>query len=235
MWNNLAKRVREFLFGVPDPQPEVVPDYNLPEEWPFTGPKPSNELVHTLNNGFETVGDHIMYRSQETGRTAGVIYLGDDSWLTKELTYWIAGGTLNPGQKYGNIRATCGSQRCVRPDHLTPKYLPSKKQKDPAKKDKPKLEVNKVQGPPEYKPPAKPKLTGKTKTELLAGDRTICPSAKVFYDTLVEAQAVAAYFNNHFRDSGQQRLYGYDCDWCAGNHLTHHNPKKHNFKHKGSW
>lgn len=225
------------LFGVETtPEPVRAPDYNLPEEWIFEGAEPNNEVVHKLNTGLETVGDHILYRSQDTGRFAGSVTLGDTLWLAKQLTYWIAGGTLLEGHTFNSIRTTCGMQKCVRPDHIVVKYTPSKKAKAPSKSAQPKLEMNKVKGPPEVKLPVKKKLSVVPKDELLSGDRTKCVSAKVFYETEGDAKQVAAYFNTHYRESGERKLYGYKCDWCAGGHLTKQNPKTRPvYKHPGSW
>lgn len=239
MWGKLVQWLRDLLFGVvpePQPEPEKIPDYNLPEEWIFDGSKPENHVIHKLNTGLETVGDHILYRSQDTGRFAGSVTDGDTIWLAKQLTYWIAGGGLLEGHTYNTMRATCGMQKCVRPDHLAVKYVPSKKVKAPPKSQQPKINVNKVKGPPEVKLPTKRKLTGISKDELLSGDRTKCPSAKVHFPDKKEAEQVAAYYNNHYRESGERRLYGYKCDWCGGGHLTKQNPKTRPvYKHPGSW
>lgn len=235
MWTKLAAWLKDIFFGVlPEPAPEVIPEYSVPETWIFEGDKPSNDAIHTLYKGFETAGDHIMFRSPSSGRFAGSFQVDNRLWLTRELTYWIAEGSLLPGHQYLSIKSTCGVQRCIRPDHLKVKYAPSKKEKAP--KPLPKVKPNKVKGPPEYIPPTKPKLTGKSKDELLSGDRTKCISSKVFFPNLVEVQAVAAYYNQHYREMGERRLYGYDCDWCAGAHLTKQNPKtRPEYKHKGSW
>ena len=233
-FGNLPSKPQPFSPEFYEEEPSKVSTCKL-QDWIFDSEPPPEEVVQKLNDGLMSVGDHIMYRSQDTGRWAGAVNLEGKTWLARELTYWIADGKLAEGRKYSSIRAGCGEQKCIRPDHAQVRYDPSKKVKNP-KKAKPKLAVERVQGPPVYVPPPKPKLTGKSKTELLAGDRTKCPSAKVFYETLKEVQAVAAYYNTHFRQPGEHRLYGYDCDWCSGNHLTHQNPKTRKaYKHKGSW
>ena len=240
MWAKILEWLKAVFIGVVPVQPEEpIPEYKTPEVWPYDSPRPPNELIHKLNMGFETVGDHIMYRSQDTGRFAGQITWEDQMWLVKHLTYWLAGGTLLEGHKFETIRSTCGWQKCCRPDHLKPKYAPSKKvkAKPKPKQRKPKLDVNMVAGPPEYK--TKPKvvhLSSKTADDLLGGDRTKCVSAKVYFRDDAEAKEVAAEWNRRFRTPGGRKLYGYHCDWCGGGHLTKQNPEtRPKYKHKGSW
>jgi hypothetical protein len=234
MWNKILQWCRDLLFGVTPvvPEEEVVPEYVLPEEWPFDGPKPTNAVIHKLNKGLETTGDHIVYRSPETGGYAGVVKWEGQEWLTKVLTFWIAEGRLKEGHTFHTMRSTCDLQRCVHPDHLKPKYLASKDPNAPKPK-KATLNINRVAGPPEYKvDQQKAPVT----SEILEGDRTKCVSAKVYFETLDKVKEVARLYNDHLRPEGGRKLYGYACDWCSGNHLTKQNPKtRPQYKHKGSW
>lgn len=241
MWAKFLNWLKAVFIGTGPVQPpkEEIPDYKTPEVWPYPTPRPPNELIHKLNMGFETVGDHIMYRSPETGRFAGLIAWEDQTWLVKHLTYWLAGGTLLEGHKFETIRSTCDWQKCCRPDHLKPKYQASKKvaEKPKPKQRKPKLDGNMVAGPPEYK--TQPKVTrtvSKSEDELLGGDRTKCVSAKVYFRHEDGAKEVASEWNRRFRKPGGRKLYGYPCDWCGGGHLTKQNPEtRPKYKHKGSW
>lgn len=233
MWTRFTEWLKN-LFGVaPKPEPEVIPDYVVPEVWPFDGPRPTNEVIHLLNKGLETTGEHIVYRSPETGKYAGVVKHDGQEWLTKQLTYWIADGTLKEGHTFHTMRADCDLQKCVHPAHLRPKYLASKQSPPPPTAKKKPLNINRVAGPPEYK--VQPKSKAVTH-EILDGDRTKCISSKVFFETLERVEEVARLYNEHLRPEGGRKLYGYPCDWCAGNHLTKQNPKtRPKFKHKGSW
>lgn len=232
MWTRFTEWLKGIFGYAPKPEPEVVPDYVVPEEWPFDGPRPTNDVIHVLNKGLETTGDHIVYRSPETGRYAGVVKHDGQEWLVKQLTYWIADGKLAEGHTFSTMRAECDLQKCAHPAHLKPKYLPSKKSGAPKPK-KSTLNINRVAGPPEYKVhrPKKP-----VTSEILEGDRTRCVSAKVFFDTEAAAKEVARLYNEHLRPEGGRKLFGYNCDWCAGGHLTKQNPEtRPKYKHKGSW
>lgn len=240
MWNKLVSWLKDILFGVVlEPQPEPIPEYKTPELWPYDTPRPPNEVIHKLNMGLETINDHIMYRSQDTGRLAGQVQWDGQIWLVKHLTYWLAGGTLLEGHKFETIRATCDWQKCCRPDHLKPKFAPSKKvsRKPKPQERKPKLDVNMVAGPPEYKTkPQVIRLGSNTAGDLLGGDRSRCVSAKVHFHNDSEAKDVASEWNRRFRKPGGRHLYGYTCDWCGGGHLTKQNPEtRPKYKHKGSW
>jgi hypothetical protein len=233
MWTRFIDWVKSLFVNITVPEPEVVPDYIIPEVWPFDGPKPTNDVIHALNKGLETTGDHIVYRSPETGKYAGVVKVGEGEWLVKQLTFWIADGTLKEGHTFHTMRAECDLQKCVHPAHLKPKYLASKQSPLPPKTKKPALNINRVAGPPEYK--VKPQAAPVT-SEILDGDRTRCVSAKVYFDTLEQAKEVARQYNEHLRPKNGRKLYGYNCDWCSGNHLTKHNPEtRAPYKHKGSW
>lgn len=238
MWNKVLGWVKTLFIGyVPEPPKEVIPEYKTPEVWPFDTPRPPNEVVHKLNTGLETITDHIVYRSQDTGRVAGQVTWEGQAWLVKHLTYWLAGGTLKEGHKFETIRSDCKWQKCCRPDHVRPKYAPSKKVQHKPKQPQPKIDVNMVAGPPEYKTkPQVAHLSPKTADDLLGGDRTKCVSAKVYFGDESEAKEVATEWNNRFRAPGGRKLYGYLCDWCGGGHLTKQNPEtRPKYKHKGSW
>jgi len=239
MWAKVIRWVKTLFIGYTPEQPEVIPEYKTPDVWPYDSPRPPNEVIHKLNTGLETIMDHIVYRSQDTGRVAGQITWEGQTWLVKPLTYWLAGGTLLEGHKFETIRSDCKWQKCCRPDHLKPKYAPSKKvaEKPKPKQRKPALDVNMVAGPPEYK--TKPKavhVSSKTADDLLGGDRTKCVSSKVYFRDEAESKEVAAEWNRRFRAPGGRKLYGYTCDWCGGGHLTKQNPEtRPKYKHKGSW
>lgn len=227
----MLTRFRDWVsrFLVRDEEPVEIPEYNRPEVWPFEGANPPNEAVHKLNQGLEVVGEHIMYRNPDTGRFAGLLTYAEEGWSARYVTYWLAGGEILTGQTVGSVRASCGSQRCVRPDHLEVKYAPSRTQKNQ------NLSVSKVFEPPKYpQMPAKAKV--KNNFDILTGDRTRCISSKVYFASLKEVQSVARTFNTTLRNPGERKLYGYDCPLCDGAHLTKQNPTKR-AKHKvhGSW
>lgn len=234
MWSKFLVWLKEFFIGYA-PEPEPTPEYHTPDIWIFDEPRPTNEVIHKMNMGLETVGDHIMYRSQDTGRFAGSVVYDDQLWFVKKLTYWISGGTLLEGHKFETVRSICGVQKCCHPEHLKVKYAPSK---TPGPKQvKPKLNVNMVTGPPVYKTKSKGVgLSEKTADDLLGGDRTKCVSAKVWFKDDQEAKEVANQWNKRFRAPGGRKLYGYHCDWCGGGHLSKQNPKTRPvYKHPGSW
>lgn len=237
MWNKLITWLQSIFFrDVESPQLDTVPEYVLPDEWIFDGPRPTNMVIHKLYTGMSTLDDHIVYRSQDTGRIAGSITEGNDTWIVKQLSYWISVGVLLPGHTFNSMRSTCGMQKCIHPDHLTPKYNPSKKIKTPPKSKQPKVVASRVTGPPEYTVAASKNTRSAEKDKLLNGDRTKCPSAKVYYPDAVAAKSVASQFNRKFREKNGRKLYGYKCDWCGGGHLTKQNPETRPVhKHKGSW
>lgn len=241
--NKLIDAARRYFFGAPEeqevpvvhtepPAPEVVPTYALPEVWPFPGRRPTNEAVHALNKGLTTQGDHIRYVEASTGRVRNSVALGGQQWSVKMMVYWLWDQELDTSRVPNAVGVTCDNKACARPDHLVVRYVKLNVPKDnpPQPQKRPSRS-----GPPEVKLP-KGSTYAKQDEELLSGDRTRCVSAKVYFESETRVKKAATMFNTTMRKPGGRKLYGYQCDWCGGHHLTKQNPKtRPKYVHKGSW
>ena len=211
---------------------EKVPQYNVPEVWPFPGDKPTNIAVHRLVTGMETTKDHIVYRDVPGGQTRGSVRgSGNRTWPAKMMVWWVSEKEWDQSRKLNSISQNCSYPRCVNPDHLTPVYQQQKQEK-PTQGSADPLPVEYSGGPAVYQP--KKKKRQKIRTEY--NDRTKCVSAKIWFPSEEVAQETAAYYNKNLRKPGTVRIYGYQCDWCGGGHHTKSDPKKRKtHKHVGSW
>jgi len=183
-----------------------------------------------------------LFRKPDTPPSANTLIIGEDVWKVKEMMWWLNGGTTD--EKYFAIRSTCGSRKCLHPQHLGLHIPPAKKVKP--KKEPPQPKQKKVEKPVEAEPaePVDPVWEAKQKAKeerakkfaMLSGDRTKCISAKVWFPTKTKIDKAVRVYNNELRQPGQSRLHAYDCPWCDGYHFTSKNPKKSkNTKVKGSW
>lgn len=207
---------------------EEIPQYKVPEDWPFPGPRPTNGAVHKLYTGMETLGDHIYYRNAETGHFSGGLKDEGVVWNVRMVVWWLTEKKADPGRNILKVGDSCNSSRCIHPEHLEAVYEPLE---DPS--EGVELPVTTSTGPPVYKPRTVKRRASKMQTY---NDRTKCVSAKVWFPTREVAMAAAKEYNRDIRKPGQVHLYGYDCDWCDGGHLTKHDPKKRRkYKHPGSW
>lgn len=234
LWGWIKQLVWIELDKGPVPTPaekEEIPQYKTPEVWPFPGPRPTNTAIHNLYTGMETSGEHIYYRNS-SGHVTGGLKGGDDDgnmvWNVRMVVWWLSEKKTKPGRNILKVGDWCHSSRCIRPGHLKAVYEPLE---DPS--EGVELPVSVSAGPPVYKPRTVKRRVSKMHKY---NDRTKCVSAKVWFPTREVAMAAAKEYNRDIRKPGQVHLYGYDCDWCDGGHLTKHDPaKRKKYKHAGSW
>lgn len=226
----------------PESQEREIPQYKTPDVWPFDGPRPTMEAVDKFYRGLETFKDHILYRDPDTGKLMKSVKIGEQFWNIRLVMWWLA--DCEPKEKYRDreilmVSAACSMEHCCLADHLAPRFRPEKKRPERRVND---LEpIKTATNPP---PASKVRTTDleadgsikKRKSGFKYSDRTKCVSAKVWHPTLSEAQKEAKSYNTNRRPKGQPRIYGYDCDWCDGAHLTKQDPaKRKKHKQKGAW
>ena len=229
LWGWIKKLVWIELESTPEQtKQEEIPKYKRPSAWIHHGPPPTDLAIHKLYQGMETHGDHIFYRDPETGSISKGLTDGKKLWNVRLVIFWLSEKELDAGQDLLKVVETCEAIRCVHPDHLEAVYETLDDAYDGSN-----LPVDTGSAPPVYKARTVkrkgPKERGYT-------DRTRCVSAKIWFPTKEVAQKEASDYNKNRRPKGGRHLYGYDCDWCDGGHLTKQDPKKRaEYKHAGSW
>lgn len=227
----LTKLKKWILSWFEDPV-EPVPQYNIPEHWPFEGEKPTNDLVHKLMSSLECLDGHVLYRRGDSRKISSTVNWDGHGYLVKELVWWLNGGVLED-KRYDTVRATCGWSRCCNPTHIEAKYIIQSKPKDPEPLT---LPIKKVKGPPQYRSKKRKRVYSQKRDSTMQQEsRTKCVSAKLWYPTEASA-AVAVRETEAKRGTNGRRQYKYKCTWCSGWHLTSQNPKnRKNRKPVGTW
>lgn len=229
LWGWIKKLVWIELELAPEQtKQEEIPKYRTPDRWVFGGPPPTNAAIHKLYLGMETHGEHIFYRNPDTGNFSRGLHDGAKTWNVRLVIFWLTEQELDPKQDLQKVKQTCGSDRCILAAHLEAVYEPSGGGCDSSA-----LPASTGSAPPVYKPRT---IKRKGLKDRGYTDRTRCVSAKIWFPTKEVAQKEASDYNKNRRPKGGRHLYGYDCDWCDGGHLTKQDPKKRaEYKHAGSW
>lgn len=201
------------IFGRKTPTPVQTPEptgFNIPHEWPFPSPKPSNTdfLILQLIKGVRVEGDHAFYYWGDQKRRHIRTLKGTETNLAKHIVWWMEGRKYP--QTANGLVTNCGEQKCIKLSHLVLKhsigaYSPSAKVKSPPAPEKKHVVKKKTLSPA-------PKLE--------KGDRTKCITAKVYFATEKEAQKKQQILNSKEVRGRGRRVYPYDCPYCDGFHLT---------------
>jgi len=210
------------LFGKeePPPEPEAPQKFTIPHPWPFKSgpPKDEDPLIREMIRGVQTIRGHAFYVYRGQTRRHLRNEKGRETHMARHIVWWMEGRKF-PDTARG-LTTTCGEPKCIKLDHLA--LVPKGPELGPQRsKEIPKANhVAKRKQPPA--PSAPKNKTQQEKPHLEKGDRSKCPTSKVYFKTQGEARRRATILNApEIRGKGR-RVYPYDtpCPYCFGWHLT---------------
>lgn len=234
----MLTRIRSFvrkMFKGEEPEPIEQPKEPqstpklITHEWPFPSPEPPNVnyLLSEMIRGVQVEGDHVFYFYDEKKRRHLRTPKGTETILARHIVWWMEGRKYPSTSK--GLRTTCGEEKCIKLSHLALNSPQTVLGPQRPPKAEPKHTSEKTR-----KGPEKP---AQVRQKLEKGDRSKCPTAKVYFATQAQARRKANEQNHPSVRGRGRKVYPYDtaCPYCFGYHLTKIKQSKYNPKKVGSW
>jgi hypothetical protein len=224
MLDPLISLLKRF-FGREKPSAPEPQKFTIPHAWPFKteAPPDADALIREMIRGVRTEDGHTFYYYRNKKCRHLRTPQGRETHVARNIVWWME-GRKHPETANG-LQTTCGEPKCIKLSHLSlvgpRKAYGPEKPKPPA----PVRHVPKAKQPPQPKTPK-----GGQRPKLTKGDRSKCPTRKVYFSTKHEAQVGARKINDPKIRGKGRRVYPYDtaCPYCFGWHLTKMKPGTYN-------